>query len=722
MLKYHYNRYYTPQVDERDCGVAALNMILKYYQSDYSLARLRQLAKTDLEGTTALGLVRAAEELNLKVSPVRADVSIFDDRDLPFPFIAHVEKLEGILHYYVVFGIRGNHILIGDPDPDVRVTSLTIDAFAEQWSGVALFFAPTPQYQPKREQKNSLFAFVPLLMKQRQLIFQVILSAMLITLISIAGSYFVQAIVDMYIPMAMIGTLGTVAVGLIIAYGFQAIFNYAQNFLLMVLGQRLSIDVTLGYVRHLFELPMSFFLTRRTGEIVSRFTDASKIIDALASTILSIFLDVWIVLAVGIVLGIQNIRLFALALIAIPFYAVIIVAFRHPFDRMNQEAMESNAKLSSSIIEDLDGIETIKSLTSEEKSYAKVDEEFASLLKKSFTYQKTDELQQALKLALKLILNVLVLWLGSNLVIQNALTLGQLLTFNALLAYFTDPLESIINLQPKLQMAKVANTRLNEVYLVESEFAKLRQVKQSESIVGDIEVRGLNFKYGYGANILTDVNLSVKQGEKLTIVGMSGSGKTTLAKLLVGFFPITRNEGTISFNKINSQDIDLHTLRRHIMYVPQEPLIFSGSVLENLCAGCAEMPSQESIIRACQMAAIADDIAKLPQQFETELSESGSILSGGQKQRLAIARALLTPASVFIFDESTSNLDTITERKIVDNLMRINDKTIIFVAHRLTIAEKTDNIVVLDHGQVVEQGHHAQLLKQGGYYYALVKE
>ncbi|WP_462399247.1 peptide cleavage/export ABC transporter [Lacticaseibacillus pantheris] len=718
----HLKRYYTPQVDERDCGVAALNMVLKYYHSDYSLAHLRELAKTDLEGTTALGLVRAAEKLDFEVSAVQADLSIFDEPDIPYPFIAHVEKEGGILHYYTVFGARKDKVIIGDPDSTVGLTKMPMEQFATQWSGVALFFAPTPQYQPERKSKNGLSHFIPILLQQRRLIIQIILAAVLITVISITGSYFIQSIVDTYIPMAMLGTLGTIAVGLTVAYGFQSVFTYAENFLLAVLGQRLSIDVTLGYIRHLFGLPMSFFSTRRTGEIVSRFTDASKIIDALASTILSIFLDVWVVLAVGIVLGIQNLQLFALTLVAIPVYIVIIVLFRRPFERMNQDAMESNAKLSSSIIEDLDGIETIKSLTAEESSYIKVDQEFATLLRKSFVYQKTDQLQQVLKQALKLILNVVVLWYGATLVVRNILTVGQLLTFNALLAYFTDPLESIINLQTKLQMAQVANTRLNEVYLVESEFEAQRSVKAVQSINGDIQIDHLSFKYGYGQDILNNISLTIKSGEKLTIVGMSGSGKTTLAKLLVGFYPVKSSDGVIKFNNTDSANIDLHTLRRHIMYVPQEPVILSGSVMDNLYKGCIETPSMETITRACRIAEIYDDIVHLPQQFDTELSESGSILSGGQKQRLAIARALLSPASVFIFDESTSNLDTITERKIVDNLLNLQGKTIIFVAHRLTIAEKTDDIVVMSHGQIVERGQHQELLDRHGYYSRLVRE
>ena len=297
-----------------------------------------------------------------------------------------------------------------------------------------------------------------------------------------------------------------------------------------------------------------------------------------------------------------------------------------------------------------------------------------------------------------------------------------MLTFNALLSYFTNPLESIINLQPKLQMARVANNRLNEVYLVESEFKEQRHLTERHLIEGPIRVRDVSFKYGFGQDVLKNINLEVPENAKYTIVGMSGSGKSTLAKLLVGFYPVDADKGTITFNGIPVKDINLTTLRQYIEYVPQDPFIFSGTVLENLTLGRRSDVSEQDLTQACLAAEIAADIANLPQQWQTKLSESGSILSGGQKQRLAIARALLSPAKVLIFDESTSSLDTITERKIVDRLLAMTDRTIIFVAHRLTIAAKTEQIVVMDHGKIVEQGDHATLLAQDGYYARLVHE
>jgi ATP-binding cassette, subfamily C, bacteriocin exporter len=307
--------------------------------------------------------------------------------------------------------------VIADPDPTVAVISMSKERFESEWSGVALFFAPKSEYKPVKQDKGSLWGFIPSLLKQRRLVINIVLAAVLITIISICGSYFLQAVIDTYIPNNMHSTLAVVAIGLIVFYTFQAIFTYAQNFLLAVLGQRLSIEIILGYIRHVFELPMSFFATRRTGEIVSRFTDASKIIDALASTIVSLFLDVSIVIIMGAILVIQNMTLFWITLLSLPIYAVVILAFNKSFERLNQKEMESNAILSSAIIEDLHGIETVKALNGETERYQKIDSEFVDYLRKSLAYLKADTLQQALKLFIQLVLEVVVLWVGANLVI-----------------------------------------------------------------------------------------------------------------------------------------------------------------------------------------------------------------------------------------------------------------------------------------------------------------
>ena len=710
-------KHYRPQVDMRDCGVASLAMIFGYYGSYYSLATLREKAKTNLEGTTALGLVKVAEELGFETQAIQADMTLFDEPDIPYPFIAHVLKEGKLLHYYVVTGADKQCIHIADPDPSVKMTKLSKEDFAKEWSGVSLFMAPTPAYKPHKDKKTGLTAFIPLLTKQKGLIANIVLATLLVTIINITGSYYLQSIIDTYVPDQMKNTLGIISIGLLIVYILQQILSYGQEYLLIVLGQRLSIDVILSYIKHVFQLPMNFFATRRTGEIISRFNDANNIIDALASTILSIFLDVSIVLIISVVLFFQSSTLFFISLLALPIYTAIIFAFMKPFEKMNNETMEANATLSSSIIEDINGIETIKSLTSEHTSYQKVDREFVTYLKKSFRYAKAESIQKALKKLAQLLLNVFVLWVGARLVMDNQLSMGQLITYNTLLIYFTNPLENIINLQTKLQTAHVANNRLNEVYLVHSEFEEEKPIKELSQTPSTITFEKVSYKYGYGRDILSEIDLEIPAYSKVAIVGISGSGKTTLAKMMVNFYEA--NTGEVRLNSTNMNQIDKTSLRRHVNYLPQQPYVFNGTILENLLLGAKEGTTQEDILRAVEIAEIRADIENMPLNYQTELTSDGAGISGGQKQRIALARALLTDAPVLILDEATSSLDILTEKKIIDNLMKLN-KTIIFIAHRLTIAEKSEKVIVLDQGKLIEQGTHEELLTNQGFYYNLV--
>ena len=707
---------YVAQMDMRDCGVAALASIAKHYGSDFSLAHLRELAKTTKEGTTALGITEAAKKMGFETKAIKANMELFDMTDIPYPFIVHVNKEGKLQHFYVVYKAKKDYLIIGDPDPSVKVTKMSKERFEQEWTGVAIFLAPAPSYKPHKDKKNGLLSFLPLIIKQKTLITYIVLASLLVTLVNIVGSYYLQGILDVYIPNNMKSTLGIISLGLVITYILQQLMAFSQSYLLRVLSQRLTIDVILSYIRHIFTLPMSFFATRRTGEITSRFTDANSIIDALASTILSLFLDVSIVFIVGSVLVLQNIQLFLLTLVALPIYTVIIFAFLKPFEKMNHDVMQSNAMVSSAIIEDINGIETIKSLTSEELRYQKIDSEFVDYLDKSFKLSICENVQTSLKHGAQLILNVAILWFGASLVMDSKISIGQLITYNTLLSYFTNPIENIINLQTKLQSAKVANKRLNEVYLVASEFEGTTSM--TSKLSGNITFHDVSYRYGFGTYTLSDLNLTIKQGEKVSLVGISGSGKTTLAKMIVNFYE--PNQGNIRLGNMDLKMIDKKQLRQYINYLPQQSYIFSGSILDNLTLGASPDITQEDILMACQIAEIRADIEAMPLGYQTELSD-GAGLSGGQKQRLALARALLTQAPILILDEATSGLDVLTEKKVINNLMQLTDKTIIFVAHRLSIAKQVDRVIVLDKGKLIEEGSHQELINKQGFYYHLFK-
>lgn len=709
-----FHRYaYVPQIDSRDCGVAALATVAKYYRSDYSLAHLRDLAKTDMEGTTALGIVKAAQQLGFSTHAIQTDMSIFHADDIGYPFIAHIVKNGKLLHFVVIYGTKKKGIIVADPDPHTRIHVVPWKQFEEEWTGVALFIAPLPDYSPQKDAKNGLVDLIPLFLRSKILILNIVLAAALVTLIDIVGAYYLQGLIDTYIPDRLLNTLGIVSLGLMAAYVIQQMLSYARQYLLLVLGQRLTIDVMLSYIRHIFKLPMSFFCTRRTGEITSRFTDANTIIDALANTILSIILDVSTVLLVGVVLGLQNTRLFMLTLAALPIYIVIVIVFVRPFKRMNNDVMQANSIVSSSIIEDINGMETIKSFACEQERYERIDKEFTAYLRASFIYGKAEILQSVLKNGVQLMLSVAILWFGAALVTRDVLSVGQLITYNALLGYFINPLLNIINLQPKLQTAQVANNRLNEVFLVGGEGDNHANAVPVPS-AGPIVVEHVSYRFGFGRKTLDDVSLLIPQGEKLAIVGMSGSGKTTLAKLLVNFYPA--EEGHIYLDGVDITRMDCGALRKRINYLPQTPYIFSGTVLENLTLGSPASIKQEDILQAVDIAHIREDIEALPMGYMTQLNSEAIALSGGQQQRIALARAILSGADVLILDESTSNLDVATESRILDALVHLPNRTIIFIAHRMTVARRCERIIVMEEGRIREEGTHESLLKSNGLY------
>ncbi|WP_295493074.1 peptide cleavage/export ABC transporter [uncultured Streptococcus sp.] len=680
---------YISQVDQRDCGVAALAMILKHYGSSYSLAYLRELAQTSREGTSALGLVEAAKQLGLETQAIRADLDLFKQDDLTYPFIVHVVKDGGLQHYYTVFGQTKGQLIIGDPDPSKKVIKMSLEDFDKEWTGVALFFEPGKNYIKYKEKVAGLLSFLPILFRRKGLIAVIVLLSFLVTLVNIIGSYYLQSIIDRLIPQEDYALLTMISLGLCIAYIAQQVFTFFKDYLLHRLGNYLSISVILPYIKHVLSLPISFFGSRRTGEITSRFGDANTIIDALASTILSIFLDVTIVITLAVALILQNRSLFLMTLTVVPFYVLIILAFYKLFEKENYQLMEANSQVNTAVIDDLRGIETLKSLRVEERRYQEIEVKFHDYLKKSLSKAKWQLTQDGLKTGVQLVFNVFILWYGAQLVMEGQLSSGQLITYNMLLNYFTTPLINIINLQSKIQQAKVANNRLQEVYVVnKEEKGQLKDLSFKQ-----LDLKGVSHRFSYQQETLHNIDLTINKGEKIALMGQSGSGKTTLAKILSGYH--TKSSGHVSLDK---GPISQAELRQLVTYVPQQTYVFTGTILENLLLGLEGEVDEQVILRACEQADILADIQKMPLGFQTQVSEDGG-LSGGQKQRLAIARSLLSKQPILIFDEATSGLDSDTESRVMANLSKIK-RTMIFIAHRNSVRQHVSRVVTMVSGQI----------------------
>lgn len=721
--------YCVRQHDITDCGAACLATISKQNGYRISISKIREIAGTDKQGTNAYGVIKAAEALGFSAKGVKGDKDAFFS-EFPLPCIAHVVVDGALMHYVVIHKITKNKVIIADPGRGIVKLSPQ-EFFGEvheegkppkyQWTGIFILLVKNESFQKGNETKGLFERFFHLLIPQRKLMLHIFIASLLYTVLGILGAFYYQTLLDDILPDGLRQTLMTLSIGIILLNIFKVLLSAFRSHLLLYLSQKLDIALLLGYYRHVLQLPMNFFGTRKVGEIVSRFNDASKVRDAISGATLTIMIDTLMAIAGAIILYMQNAKMFAIAVVIVLLYAVTVVTFNKQYKKLNERTMEDNAQLTSYLVESLNGMQTIKAYNAERKADRETETRFVKLLRSIFKLSWVGNLQSSLKFTTELIGGVVILWIGAVAVLNGEMTMGQLITFNSLLVYFLDPVKNLINLQPQMQTAVVAAERLGEILDLEAERDESEQRKLApSSLKGDIEFRNVKFRYGTRKLVLDDISCKIRQGEKVAFVGESGSGKTTLTKLLLHLYQA--EEGNILINDNNIEDIQIETLREKIAYISQETFLFSGTIMENLTLGVDDA-SVDDVIEACKMAMAHDFINELPLRYETMLEENGANLSGGQRQRLAIARAMLKKPDILILDEATSNLDAITERALDKTIQEYcKDMTTIFIAHRLSTIKDCDRIFVLEKGEIIEEGTHEELKLMGGRYAVLASQ
>ncbi|MBE6049151.1 MAG: peptidase domain-containing ABC transporter [Clostridium sp.] len=711
-------RYYcVKQQDIQDCGPACIATIAKQYGLKMPISKIRETAGTDLEGTSVYGVVQAAEKLGFSTKAARVEKKeeIYDN--LPTPFIAHVIIDDILLHFVVVHKVTKKYILVADPGRGIR--KYKPEEFFKIWDDVLVFLTPTAKFEKGDETKGLFKRFWGLIKVQKGLLVNIFIASILITVLGIGGSFYYKFLIDDILPNNLASNLHSLSIAMLTLLIFKVITEFFRKILFIYMAQNIDVPLLLGYYNHVIKLPMNFFGTRKVGEIISRFNDGDKIRNAISSVTLTLMIDILMAVVGGVILYLQNAKLFFTCFIPIVSYLALVFGFKNKLKKVNREVMEANASLSSYLIESLEGIEVVKAFNGEGLVKIKTENKFLKFMKSCFKHGLTYNVQGTLMSVVSGGFGICLLWFGGSLVLKGELSMGELMSFNALLAYFIQPVERLINLQPQLQEAIVASDRLGEILDLELEKSNDDDLRP-DTLLGDIKLENVNFAYGLKDNVLNDINISIKAGEKVALVGESGSGKTTIAKILMGFYEA--REGKITINNYNINNISKEVLRNKVSYISQDSFFFSGTIKENLEFACDGVTFEE-MVEACKKAHIHEYIESQPLGYKTPLEEKGSNLSGGQRQRLSIARALLRKPEILIMDEATSNLDSITESAIQNTLEECTkDVTTIIIAHRLSTIKKCSKIYVMDKGKIIEEGSHKELLSKKGYYNKLWSE
>lgn len=706
------------QHDINDCGVACLATVCREYGLKVSIGKIRQVSGTDKEGTSAYGIIKAAESLGFTAKGVIASNPEEIFQEFPKPAIAHVIIDNTLMHYVVIHRVSKEEIVIADPAKGV--IKYKSEDFLKIWTGVLIFITSEQSLKKCDETKGLFERFWGVIKPQRKFLGTLFISSILITILGIIGSFYFRFLIDDILPNNKHNSLmimSMIMIGIVI---FKITIEFFRSLLLIHMSQNMDKSLLLGYYNHVIELPMSFFGTRKVGDIISRFNDGAKIRDAILATTLTIMIDTIMAIIGGGILYIQNHKLFVICFVPIALYLILVFVFKKALEELNRSYMQNNAELTSYLVESIEGIETVKAFNGERKVNLESEKKFVKLIKSIFKYSYVNNIEVSLMTGIKAIFGIVILWLGGHLVLKGEISIGVLISFNVLLSYFIEPMERIISLQPQLQSAIVAADRLGEILEIDKEKSVDEENKIiPKTLLGDISLKSIYFRYGTKKLILNNINMYIKQGEKVALVGESGSGKTTIAKLLMNFYNIEKGE--IIINNHNIKDISKEALRNKISYISQDSFFFSGTVIENLQFANKDATYQE-IIAVCEKVHIHEYIMSLPLKYETLLEEKGANISGGQRQRLSIARAILKKPEILIMDEATSNLDSITERAIERTIEDCTKNvTTIIIAHRLSTIMKCDKIYVMDKGEIIEFGSHEELIRNKGYYYNLWK-
>jgi len=711
------------QFDGMDCGPTCLRMIAKHYGRNYKQRTLSNLCEINREGVSLLGISDAAEKIGFRSLGVKINSQQLKEAELPC--ILHWRQY----HFVVLYKIKNNKYYLADPA--TGLITLEEADFNRSWlsdkenaEGIALLISPTPQFYDLDDEKGSEVRWSFLmryLITYRQLIIQLLLGLGIGSLLQLITPFLTQSIVDVGINTRNLNFITIILIAQIALIIGRVSVEFIRSWILLHISTRINISILTDFLIKLMKLPMSFFDTKMTGDIMQRMNDQKNIQSFLTGSTLNTVFSMFNLVIFSVVLAYYNIAIFFVFAASSALYTAWIVLFLRQRRVLNYKSFDISAKNQNSIIQLIGGMQEIKLNNCEQQKRWEWEHIQARLFKFNVKTLALSQYQQGGATFINEGKNIFITFLSAEAVINGNLTLGGMIAIQYIVGQLSSPISQLLSFIQNFQDAKISLERLNEIHQMQDEEPVDKEWNHILPDNKSLFINNLTFRYPGAGNepVLENIDLHIPEGKTTAIVGMSGSGKTTILKLLLRFYEPQKGEIRVGDQLINN--IGFKTWRGQCGVVMQDGFIFSDNIERNIAVG-DEYPDKEKLRHAIKVANIQDFIDSLPLGLNTKIGAEGNGISQGQRQRMLIARAVYKDPQYLFFDEATNALDANNERVIMDNLHEFfTGRTVIIVAHRLSTVSNADNIILLDKGRIIEQGTHNELTSLKGDYYKLVK-
>lgn len=681
----YYKYPFTKQDGLKNCACACMQMIIKYYKGYISLEDLSSHLNTDKNGTSAFKIIEVFKSIGFSAEGIKTSLDEINKENIILPAIAHVVIDKSYNHYITIYQINNKKKYLLIADPNTKIKKVTFEEFNKIWSNVLIITYPIKPVV-KNTEVRLVKVVLNIIKNYEKSIIELFFMSLIYMITTISFSFYLKLLFDLI--SSPINYLLFIFIFFMLIYILKIITNYLRTKLLIFINEKIDISINMDVYKKVLNLPYQYYRNRTTGEIISKISDLEKIRQLINNLILTLFMDLPLTIFSAIVLYILNTKMFLLSIIVLIFYVLIFIVSKHFLSEKTDDYYEKKAGMTSYMYESINGFETVKGLNIENKVIRNFEEKYVSYLKKTVSLDNFINNQNLIKEIVSSISEVIIMYYGILLVINGTISFGTLIAFNSISMFFFSPIRNIISLDLSIEEAKKAIKKVYEMF--ENDKPKLLD----KELNGDIKISNLSYIYNYDNKVLKNINLSIKEGEKVVITGKSGSGKSTLLKIIMKYYDVKRDKVIIGNDDIN----DIENIRSSISYISQNEILFTDSLYNNINLDNNDSYKFIDIVKDCFVDEIIKD-NKLG--FNMIIEENGFNISGGQRQRIILSRVLLSKFNILLIDEGLNQVDVNLERKILKNIFeRFKEKTIIFISHRLENLDLYDHLIELEDGVI----------------------